>query len=138
MAGHGQVVGAVAHAGEHGRRVHRLNLHLDPHIRQVLLDQGGQAGPLAGAGQGEGLPIVSRLGQQFLGPFGVVGALPCRPGALRSRQDAGVGHRTQGTGVLLAQQFLVQGLLDGVAQVRAVHRLVVDHQFIEGAGHRPR
>ncbi len=60
--------------------------------------------------RGEGLPIVSRLGQQFLAPFRVVGALPCWPGVLRARQDAGVGHRTQGTGVLLAQQFLVQGL----------------------------
>ncbi len=87
--------------------------------------------------RGEGLPIVSRLGQQFLGPFGVVGALPCRPGVLRARQDAGVGHRTQEPVFCWHSSSLSRAFSMAWRRSGAVHRLVVDHQFIEGAGHRP-
>ena len=137
MAGQAHVVGAVAHAGEHGSGVHRLDLHFDAYGLQVLLDQRREAGPLAGAGQGEGLAVVAALGHQCLGPGGVIGAGDGGRGIGRVRQDTGAGHRTAGAGALLAEQLLVQGLVDGLAQVHAVDGGAVEHQLIEVRGGGP-
>ena len=117
VAGDGHVVPALRHAGEEGGGVHRLNEHVHPRLRQLLLHQGGQAGAVGGAGQLVGPAVVAPLRQQGLGPLHVP-----LPG--EGRCVGGAGGQVGGGGLPIAlggvqaQGLLVQGQVDGPADAR--------------------
>ena len=83
-------------------------------------------------------PSYPAWASSSLAPFRVVGALPCWPGSAPCpagmlvlvtvpREPVFCWHSSS-----LSRAFSMAW-----RRVGAVHRLVVDHQFIEGAGHRP-
>ena len=136
MACDGHIIASIYHPGKHGRGIHRLDEHRDPHLVQLLLHQRRQTGAVGGTGELVGLSGVAPLFQQSTGLLHIP-APGHRGGIAGSGRQVGGGRLPHALGGLETKALLIQRQIHGPAHLRAGDGLVIEHQLEEGVGHFP-